>query len=204
MSEDEGRLARWSRRKRKAGEAEREEAARSAEASAEAAPAGEGEPSAEDLAGLPDAEVLERLGLKDPDQLQPGDDFTAFLKQVVPEHLRRRALRRLWRSNPVLANLDGLNDYDTDFTGGSVAPGMLKTAYKVGVGLLRDLPDEEEQAGGAVGEAEAQAAAAAEDSAADATEVRAEAEENDSERQISQDGDRGAVRARRRMRFDFG
>ena len=29
--------------------------------------------------------------------------------------LRRLALRRLWRSDPVLANLDGLNDYDEDF-----------------------------------------------------------------------------------------
>ena len=40
----------------------------------------------------------------------------------------------------MLANLDGLNDYDGDWTGGSVPAGeQLKTAYKVGTGYLRKL-----------------------------------------------------------------
>ena len=30
----------------------------------------------------------------------------------MPEHLKQAALRKLWLSNPVFANLDGLNDYD--------------------------------------------------------------------------------------------
>jgi hypothetical protein len=38
------------------------------------------------------------------------------MKQAVPEELRRLALRKLWRSDPVLANVDGLNDYDLDYT----------------------------------------------------------------------------------------
>ena len=37
-----------------------------------------------------------------------GDDFSGFMARNVPDHLRRRALRKLWVSNPVLANLDGL------------------------------------------------------------------------------------------------
>lgn len=132
-------LARWSRRKK---------AVAAEEAEARVVP----EPVAEDAApaAVPeartDAEILEELGLKDPDLLQAGDDFRAFLQAAVPEHLRRRALRKLWVSNPVLANLDGLNDYDGDFTQGSVAPGMLKTAYQVGRGLVRDLAEETPQA----------------------------------------------------------
>ena len=87
-------------------------------------------------AGKSDAEILESLGLPDPETLTVGDDFTAFLSKAVPEHLRRVALRRLWGSNPVLANLDGLVDYDEDFTLGSVASGTLKTVYQVGRGAV--------------------------------------------------------------------
>jgi hypothetical protein len=82
-----------------------------------------------------DAEILAELDLPDPDTLISGDDVAAFMARAVPEHLRRRALRRLWRLNPVLANLDGLNDYDGDFTTGSVPTGMLQTSYQVGKGL---------------------------------------------------------------------
>jgi hypothetical protein len=46
-------------------------------------------------------------------------------------------MRRLWRLNPVLAVLDGLNDYDGDYTNAATdAPGV-KTSYQVGKGLLR-------------------------------------------------------------------
>ena len=52
----------------------------------------------------------------DIDELEYDSDFTVFMNDKVPEKLRRMALRKLWRSNPILANLDGLNDYDEDFT----------------------------------------------------------------------------------------
>jgi hypothetical protein len=198
MSEEEGRFTRWSRRKLEASAAEQEDMAPSVEPAEEAPDA-----EAEELAGLPDAEVLERLGLKDPDEMMPGDDFAGFMKRAVPEHLRRRALRRLWRSNPVLANLDGLNDYDTDFTGDSVAPGMLKTAYKVGIGLMREAPETAKKIGDATAAGEAPADDRAGDSPADDPETRADAEENDIEKQILQDSDDARRRPRRRMRFDF-
>ena len=130
---DESFLSRWSRRKRSLDPEPPAE-----DAAAPAAPPSEPAEPAEERT---DAEILEELGLKDPDLLEAGDDFRAFLQAAVPEHLRRRALRRLWVSNPVLANLDGLNDYDGDFTQGSVAPGMLKTAYQVGRGFVRDLAE---------------------------------------------------------------
>ena len=89
--------------------------------------------------GETEEQLLARLDLPDPDTLEEGDDFSRFMSGAVPEHLRRRALRKLWRSNPTLAVLDGLNDYDDDFTGGFVAPGTLKTAYEVGRGIVSKL-----------------------------------------------------------------
>ncbi len=133
MSRDDRFLTRWSRRKRKA--ASEPDAAEHKHEASESPSADAGVDISADRT---DEEILADLGLKDPDLLEQGDDFSAFMRAAVPQHIRRRALRRLWRSNPVLANLDGLNDYDTDFTGDSVAPGALKTAYKVGVGLLNE------------------------------------------------------------------
>ncbi len=69
------------------------------------------------------------------ESLTATSDFTPFLRDKVPEALRKAALRKLWRSDPVLANLDGLNDYDEDFTGGSLG-GIVATAYRVGKGMI--------------------------------------------------------------------
>jgi hypothetical protein len=87
------------------------------------------------LEDLPEAEVLERLGLPDPDLMQAGDDFSAFMQRTVPEFLRRRALRRLWLSNPVLANLDGLIDHGEDYTDAATVQGGMKTLYEIGRGI---------------------------------------------------------------------
>ena len=127
-------LSRWSRRKRTA------EPEEDAPAPDDAAPAAEieGEPDAE-----ADSLLLQELGLKEPEEVSPGDELAAFLRAAIPAHLKRRALRQLWGSNPVLANLDGLNDYDGDFTGNTVPRGELKTVYRVGKGMIRDLVEKE-------------------------------------------------------------
>lgn len=52
----------------------------------------------------------------DIDELEYDSDFTVFMHDKVPETLRRMALRKLWKSSPILANVDGLNDYDEDFS----------------------------------------------------------------------------------------
>ncbi len=116
-------LSRWSRRKR----------SDAPEEGPETAPPPEAEPAVPDTRS--DAEILDALGLEDPDTLGLGDDFKGYLQQAVPAHIRRRALRRLWRSNPVLAVRDGLNDYDFDESLGTVPKGGLKTAYRVGQGF---------------------------------------------------------------------
>lgn len=83
-----------------------------------------------------DAEILAEFNLPDPDQLQVGDDVSGFMAKAVPDRLRRRALRRLWRLNPVLANVDGLVDYGEDYTDAACVIENLQTAYQVGKGML--------------------------------------------------------------------
>lgn len=72
------------------------------------------------------------------DGLTAQSDYTVFLQKNVPETLRKAALRKLWGSDPVLANLDGLNDYDDDYTV-VTAMTMDDTLYRVGRGLLDDV-----------------------------------------------------------------
>ncbi|RYH03482.1 DUF3306 domain-containing protein [Salipiger sp. IMCC34102] len=118
--------------RRRAGlRAEREADARAADAHAEEELAAAATDAQVEAVPLPD--------LPDPDTMTAGDDFTAFMAKAVPSHLRNRALRQLWRSNPVLACLDGLNDYDDDYLAMSKGQGPLKTTYEVGKGLKRHL-----------------------------------------------------------------
>jgi hypothetical protein len=49
--------------------------------------------------------------------------------------MRQQALRKLWTSDPVLANLDGLLEYGEDFRAAFVNPGVVKTLYRVGKGM---------------------------------------------------------------------
>jgi hypothetical protein len=99
----------------------------------------------EAIAEKTDDEILEELGLPDPDTLVQGDDFKVFLSKAVPAHIRKRALRKLWRSNPVLACVDGLNDYDDDYLTGSFGQDPIKTSYQVGKGMLAHLLEVDRQ-----------------------------------------------------------
>lgn len=93
------------------------------------------------MAEKSDADILLELNLKDPDQMQQGDDFASFLRAEVPEHLRKRALRTLWRSNPVLACVDDLLDYGDDFKAEWDGADLIKTVYRVGKGMLPDVEE---------------------------------------------------------------
>jgi hypothetical protein len=86
-----------------------------------------------------DPEVVAHL--PDIDTLDDSSDFTVFLQSGVPDALRRRALRKLWRVNPVLANLDGLNNYDEDYSKlGMVDMPGLKSLFQVGRGMVSEEP----------------------------------------------------------------
>jgi hypothetical protein len=59
------------------------------------------------------------------ESLTKDSDFKAFLADGVPEELKRAALRKLWRSDPIFSIIDGLDDYDEDFR---IVEKMLATA----------------------------------------------------------------------------
>ena len=117
----------WSRRRAKVAEEQEADTKAVAERSAEETRVAW---EAED-----DETILAHFGLPNPDDLKPGDKIAAFLRREIPERIKRRAMRKLWTSNPVLACLDGLNDYDDDYTAAATdAPGV-KTAYRLGQGM---------------------------------------------------------------------
>ncbi len=121
--EREGPLARWSRLKRRSGSARSGRrggaqpvtvanvdpgfpAASAPEDGVPAVAPGEDTPAGEDAAK--DLPPIDGLG-KD-------SDYTPFLGEGVPEKLARAAMRKLWRSDPLFAFRDGLDDYDDDYT----------------------------------------------------------------------------------------
>lgn len=121
--EDEGPLARWSRLKRRSGSARSGRrggaapvtvanvdpgfpAASAPEGGVPAVAPGEDTPAGEDAAkDLPPIDGLDK-----------DSDYTPFLGDGVPEKLARAAMRKLWRSDPIFAFRDGLDDYDDDYT----------------------------------------------------------------------------------------
>lgn len=136
MSNDPTFMSRWSQRKQQARHAEAEEDTVDTLPDAEEAVSEEPDKS--------DAEILEELGLKDPDEMGKDDDFSVFMQSAIPTRLRNRALRKLWLSNPTLANLDALVDYGEDYTDAATVVENLVTAYKVGKGYLKQLSEDEE------------------------------------------------------------
>ncbi|GAA6195941.1 hypothetical protein NBRC116598_13850 [Pseudophaeobacter arcticus] len=136
----------WSRRQ--AAVAAEAEAEQRAEVAAEAA-AREAE-----LAEQSDDEILSALDLPAPESLKDGDDFKIFLIDQVPARIKTRALRHLWRANPVLACVDGLVDYGEDFTDAACVIEGLQTAYQVGKGMTKHVEALAQEAAAEQAEAE--------------------------------------------------
>ncbi len=142
MTEDKGFLSRWSDRKLK-GEGDNPPAAE-----ADGAEEAQGE---DEFEGKSDDEVLSILELPDPETLKLGDTVEKFMDGRVPERIRARALRAFWKTNPVLANIDGLDEYCDDYTDAAMVIENLQTIYEVGKGYaeqaldaLESLADDEE------------------------------------------------------------
>ncbi len=77
------------------------------------------------------------------DALDNASDYTRFLKTNVPAAIQKKALRKLWTSDSVFEVLDGMNDYDEDFTGDGLAGRVFRTAHEIGRGFLAGHDDEE-------------------------------------------------------------
>lgn len=176
----ESRWQRWSRKKA--------EANRTVEPTPSSAPEQtEPAPEEQELAvneTLSEQELLEKYGLPDPSSIEIGTDITGFMRREIPEFLRRKALRSLWKSNPVLAVLDGLNDYDEDYTLASTAGQAVKSLYRVGEGLV----DNAKKAADVVEEpVQSLAQPSTADSAPTATDETESAEREDGQGFIEQD-----------------
>lgn len=133
--EDDGVMSRWSKRKRGiAVEAEQEP-----------------ELSIEEQKEVNDAYEMELEENKqaaeeiDLDTIDEESDLSVFMKAGVPEGLKKQALAMLWRSNPVFANIDGLNDYDDDFGSSDLIMKTFKSAYQAGRGYLEKEVEPEEE-----------------------------------------------------------
>ncbi|MBO6758844.1 MAG: DUF3306 domain-containing protein [Roseibium sp.] len=137
----EGFLARWSRRKRAGQEPEAvaSDAAVPDEGAVPDAVAGAGQVVPEE--GVPeDPEFAANRAAAeavDLDSLTYESDFTVFMKRGVPQALKNAALQRLWRSNPVLAVVDGLNDYDINFRTADTVLTQFQSAWEVGKGYAK-------------------------------------------------------------------
>ena len=185
-------LSSWSRRRAAvAAEAEKEDRALREDELAQEQDA---------LADKSDEEILELLDLPDPDSLKVGDDFKAFMSKAVPEHLRKRALRKLWRSNPVLACVDGLNDYDDDYLAQGLGQGAIKTSYQVGKGMLAHLLEAERAKSAAPEDAQAEPVPEAEAANVAAAPI---AQTVDETAEAADDMDHPAPVKARRMQFQF-
>lgn len=98
------------------------------------------EKEAEEKEMAENREVAEAIDLE---TLNYDSDFGPFMKKGVPEVLKNLAMRKLWTSNPILANVDGLNDYDENFA--DPALNVFKSNWKVGRGFLTEEDDEKER-----------------------------------------------------------
>ncbi len=206
----ESRLQRWARKKAEAG--------KRPEPSPPPVIETEPTPEEQELAtneALPEHELLEKYGLPDPDNIELGTDITGFMRKEIPEFLRKKALRGLWKSNPVLAVLDGLNDYDEDYTLASTAGQTVTTLYKVGEGLVdkakkaADVVDDQSEKQAISSMAEPGSTTAEEPEPEDSPELENMAtpaelpEQQLAQEQASQSEEEPEPRFRPRMRFDY-
>jgi hypothetical protein len=127
---DEPFLERWSRRKRELDEADI---------------------TGQDAAAVPVVEtppaepVLTDADMPPVESLDSESDYSPFMSPGVSEHLRTRALRKLFHL-PAFNITDGLNDYDEDFTefaglGDTVTHEMKRMLKR----KLQERPDVDEQ-----------------------------------------------------------
>ena len=117
MSDPDGFLSRWSRRKL-AVEREPDPAALPPEESPEAAVAPEA-PGPDEALSPEEIAALPRL-----EDLTPDSDITAFMRKGVPDLLRKAALRRMWSLDPAIRDYVGdARDYAWDWNVPGGVPG---------------------------------------------------------------------------------
>ena len=151
MSEESGFLSRWAERKRRVQDESEQLVDETKQVAVPDAPA------ADEFEGKTEDEILEALELPAPESLKLGDSVAGFMDARVPERIRHKALRAFWKTNPVLANIDGLDEYCEDFTDAATVVENLQTIYQVGKGYASQALDALESLAEAGGDADAEA-----------------------------------------------
>jgi Protein of unknown function (DUF3306) len=126
MSEPEGFLTRWARRKQEAAQTPS-----ALEADAAATPAGSPTPDAQPTTvPVPPAESAGEPALVDLTKLPAIESITSatdirpFLAAGVPPELTRAALRRAWATDPAIRDFIGIAENQWDFTAPDGVPGF--------------------------------------------------------------------------------
>jgi hypothetical protein len=132
-------LARWSRLKQE------QVPAPPAEPQKPAPAAGQGAAPAAEKEKKEPVKPIDPATLPSIDSLTTDSDFSAFLREGVPEDLRRQALRKLWVCDPVVAATDVFDVYNLDYFNMPTFPGGVKTLFRVGHGMLDALEEAAEK-----------------------------------------------------------
>lgn len=123
----------------------------------------------------------------DLEAIEYESDLSVFYKEGVPAFLKHAAMQKMWRTNPIFANVDGLNDYDQDFNVIDKVLKEFKSAWQVGRGyapLVKETDDKDDVNEQEAVEDEAQVAAIDEDEPTDGnTEAPDTADESASDEQ---------------------
>lgn len=135
-TDDKDFISRWSQRKQQDRVETEQEKSNRVQATDETAPAVDSPSQV-----LSEDEIVAQL--PDIDGMDGDSDYSVFLKEGVPDAIRRKAMHKLWRVDPAFAVIDGLDDYAEDFTIVETLVGGLKTAYQVGKGYVDDEDEDE-------------------------------------------------------------
>lgn len=122
-------LGRWSRLKSQSKESPQPNPTPAEPREGEAAPA---EPPVPELPP-PELPPIESLTAQ--------SDFSAFLQAGVPEELRRAALSKLWASDPLFTQPEVFDLHMEDYNAHPLGE-VVRTAWKVGKGIVDELADQ--------------------------------------------------------------
>ncbi|WP_095497710.1 DUF3306 domain-containing protein [Paraferrimonas haliotis] len=156
MSESQGFLSRWSKRRERVEEEEQQlqQQQQAEQQQAELQHQTEQEPSTATAAqpavdGDPQTdEVIEPL--PDPDSIEEGGSFAAFMGDKVDPETRTAALRKLWQQ-PHFNEVDGLAEYALDYSdqpllSAEVSAQLVEKVFKYVVEDEEELEEDAEQA----------------------------------------------------------
>ncbi|MBL4758356.1 MAG: DUF3306 domain-containing protein [Rhizobiales bacterium] len=146
--DEKGFLSRWSERKvavQEAEDVETEENLEALKADSEGQDLETLEQGADPVSEEPEFVPTE----EDVEKLDINSDFSKFLQASVPQHIKRMALQKLWRTDPAFAVVDGLLEYGEDFSDLHKKGAIIQSAYQAGRGYLkRKIEAVEDAAGG--------------------------------------------------------